>query len=594
MDTESNFIDKEMARRQERERAVYFNNFDDLPSINFEQAEAALRFEERLKLLNEIGLALSAVRDIDVLLDLILSKARELTGSDAGSLYLIDNSETSSVSDDTLYFRKAQNDSIFIDTSGSFPVSSSSLAGYVALTGKTLAFEDVYHLPENAPYQFNPSFDKANGYRTQSVLVVPMLNYKGGILGVLQLINRKRHREVPLKDLQTVVSEVLPFDNELIDLAASLASQAAVAVQNSLFVDSIRDLFHSFVNASARAIDDRDKYTSGHSERVTLLTMAMARAAHAATDGPFKDVNFTPIELDALQYAGKLHDFGKIGVPEYVLTKSHKLDKASFEKVKGRIFALRQERRADYAQQIACIWRDQAMQSKVTTNAESMIDAQNACAALEQQLSEEMEEYATLLQVLTRANDPAVTFLPDDEYARQQQLVQRLAEMTYEDESGARQAIIGEAEILALSIRKGSLTSEEFKQIQSHAQLSYEFLKQIKWTDEYARIPLIAWGHHEKLNGKGYPRGVTAPDIPLETRMMTVADIYEALTAERPYKRPMPCERALSILSEEADKGDLDRDVVDLFIKEKIYEVLQGSAAKNGPSWLSDALQTNP
>lgn len=572
MAKEWNLIDKEMARRAERKREVYFTNFEDLPSINFEQAEAALRFEERLKLLNEIGLALSAVRDIDVLLDLILSKARELTGSDAGSLYLIDTSDTASTSDDTLYFRKAQNDSIHVDTSRSFPVSSSSLAGYVALTGKALAFEDVYHLPENAPYQFNPSFDLANGYRTKSVLVVPMLNHKGGILGVLQLINRKRHRDVQLKDEDTVAHEVLPFDNELIELAASLASQAAVAVQNSLFVDSIRDLFRSFVDASSRAIEDRDKYTSGHSLRVTLLTMAMARAAHAATEGPFKDVHFTPTELDALEYAGKLHDFGKIGVPEYVLTKSHKLDPASFEKIKGRLFSLRQERRAFYAQQIACVWRERGGQPDEAAREE---------AELEEKLRDELEEFATLLQILTRANDPAVTFLPDDEYARQQQLVERLTDMTYEDEVGERQPIIGEEEVISLSIRKGSLTQDEFRQIQSHAQLSYEFLSKIKWTDEYARIPLIAWGHHEKLNGKGYPRGVKEPDIPLETRMMTVADIYEALTAERPYKRPMPPQRALSILSEEADKGDLDRDVVDLFINEKIYELLQEKNCSN-------------
>lgn len=565
-------IDEEMARREQRNRNVYFDNFDLLPSLNFEQAEAALRFEERLKLLNEIGLALSAVRDIDVLLELILSKARELTGADAGSLYLIDTSETAATNDDTLYFRKAQNDSIHVDTSRSFPVSSSSLAGYVALTGKTLAFEDVYHLPTDAPYQFNPSFDHANGYRTKSVLVVPMLNYKGGMLGVLQLINRKRHREVLLKDDATVEAEVLPFDNELIDLAASLASQAAVAVQNSIFVDSIRDLFRSFVDASARAIDDRDKYTSGHSQRVTQLTIAMARAAHAQTEGPFKDVHFTPTELDALEYAGKLHDFGKIGVPEYVLTKSHKLNPAAFEKIKGRLFALRQERRAYYAYQIACEWRDCAEQP------DGIEKARAESALLEEKLREELKEFQALFEMLTRANDPAVTYLPDDEFARQQQLVQRLENMTYENEVGERKPILEEDEIIALSIRKGSLTQDEFRQIQSHAQLSYEFLSEIKWTDEYARIPLIAWGHHEKLNGKGYPRGVTAPDIPLETRMMTVADIYEALTAERPYKKPMPCKRALSILSEEADKGDLDRDVVDLFINEKIYEVL---ACKN-------------
>jgi HD-GYP domain-containing protein (c-di-GMP phosphodiesterase class II) len=564
-------VDEAMTRREEQRQETYFDNFEDLPSIDFEQAEAALRFEERLKLLNEIGLALSAVRDIDMLLDLILSKARELTGADAGSLYLIDNSNTASTNDDTLYFRKAQNDSIYVDTSRSFPVGPSSLAGYVALTGKTMVFEDVYRLPPDAPYQFNQSFDKANCYRTKSVLVVPMHNHKGGMLGVLQLINRKRHREVKLTDEAIVEQEVLPFDDELTDLAASLASQASVAVQNSQFVSSIRSLFRSFVDASASAIEDRDPCTSGHSRRVTALTLAMAKAAHASQDGPFKDVQFSPIEIDALEYAGKLHDFGKIGVPEHVLTKSHKLKPEDYEKIKGRLFALRQERRAYYAHEMSRAWRCQSLETEKTDGAR---DAATVCAGLEQQLQAELKEFEALFQMLARANNPAVTFLPDEEFGQQQLQVHRLAQMTYEDETGKRCPIIEEKEIRALGIRKGSLTQEEFHQIQSHAQLSYEFLKKIHWTEEYARIPLIAWGHHEKLNGKGYPRGVTAEEIPLETRMMTVADIFEALTAERPYKRPMPLDRALSILSEEAEKGDLDKDVVQLFIKEKIYEVL--------------------
>ena len=565
----------EALARQERRQEVYFNNYDDLPSIDFEQAEAVLRFEERLKLLNEIGLALSAVRDIDLLLDLILSKARELTGADAGSLYLIDNSNTASTNDDTLYFRKAQNDSIHVDTSRSFPVGPSSLAGYVALTGKTMVFEDVYHLPPDAPYQFNQSFDRANCYRTKSVLVVPMYDHKGGMLGVLQLINRKRRREVKLTDEAVVEQEVLPFDNELTDLAASLASQAAVAVQNSQFVSSIRTLFRSFVDASASAIEDRDPCTSGHSRRVTQLTLAMARAAHAAQDGPFEDVYFSSVELDALEYAGKLHDFGKIGVPEHVLTKSHKLKPEDYEKIKGRLFALRQERRAYYAYEIACVWREVALQKGQQQETAQTAKVLESVADLEEKLRLELDEFEALFQMLARANDPAVTFLPDEEFGRQQQQVHRLAEMTYEDEKGQRQPIIKQKEILALSIRKGSLTQEEFQQIQSHAQLSYEFLKKIHWTEEYARIPVIAWGHHEKLNGKGYPRGLTAVEIPLETRMMTVADIFEALTAERPYKRPMPLERALAILQDEAAKGDLDQDVVELFIKERIYEVLK-------------------
>lgn len=550
----------ELAARRELDAAL--NDF--LPAIDFEQAEAALHLEERLKLLNEIGLALSAVRDIDQLIKLILSKSRELTGADAGSLYLVNTSGTSNMADDTLHFHDAQNDSIHVNTSRTFPVSSSSLAGYVALTGKMLCFEDVYHLPGDAPYQFNPSFDLEFGYRTKSVLVVPMRNHKGGILGVLQLINRKRHRDAKLLDEATVEREVMAFDGALVDMAASLASQAAVAIENSRFVGNIRALFKSLVEASASAIEDRDPCTSGHSERVTALTVAMAEAAHAATDGPFRNVHFAPLEIEALRYAGLLHDFGKIGVPEHLLTKSHKLLPVAFEKVKGRLFALRQERRTHYALEM----------TKALREHESRADAEVVCARCEAQLQAELEELSALLKMLRRANDPAVTFLPDEEYAHQQALVQRLAKMTYETESGQRQPIIDADEVVALSIRKGSLTLDEFQHVKNHAQLSYDFLNKIRWTEEYARIPAIAWGHHEKLNGKGYPRGVTAPDIPLETRMMTVADIFEALTAQRPYKDPMPTTRALDILRREAAAGELDSDVVDLFISSKIYEIL--------------------
>lgn len=580
------FFSEEMVRREAYNGGDF--SFDDmLPTLNFEHAEAALHLEERLKLLNEIGLALSAVRDIDQLLDLILSKARELTGADAGSLYLIDTSDTASLSDDTLHFRKAQNDSIYVDTSRSFPVSSSSLAGYVALTGKTLIFEDVYQLPANAPYQFNPSFDLANGYRTKSVLVVPMRNHKGGMLGVLQLINRKRQRDAKLTDEATVTREVMPFDEALSEMAASLASQASIAIENSRFVESIRDLFESFVQASATAIEDRDPCTSGHSRRVTSLTLAMADAAHAATEGPFKGVCYSLIERDALRYAGLLHDFGKIGVPEHLLTKSHKILPADFEKIKARLFALRQERRAYYATEMARTLRESRQTSLVTANAngaggeDSHIAAEATCVLLERQLSAELEEFEALIKMLMRANDPAVTFMPDDEYARQQEMVQRLAQMTYEDEAGTRQPILDKESIAALGIRKGSLTGAEFKLIQNHAQLSYEFLSKIRWTEEYSRIPLIAWGHHEKLNGKGYPRGIKAPDIPLETRMMTVADIFEALTAERPYKNAMPLERALKILQDEARDGSLDQDVVDLFINQEIYKVLHREDLEN-------------
>ncbi|HEX8833840.1 MAG TPA: GAF domain-containing protein, partial [Abditibacteriaceae bacterium] len=286
----------------------------------------------RLRHLNEIGLALSSERDIDRLLEIILSRSRELTDADAGSLFLVQtipgtecpegrdlNGACIGKGESALYFCKAQNDSVAFKPTGTFTVSPSSLAGYVALTGELLCFEDVYHLPEGAPYQFNNAVDKQNGYRTKSVLVVPMKNHQGEVIGVLQLINRKARPEVLLGDVETAEQQVLPFDPQSADLAASLASQAAVALENSRLLKTLEDLFESFVMAAASAIEDRDPCTSGHSQRVTILTVGLAMAATEETDGYFQNVQFSPQQIKELRYAGLLHDFGKIGVRENIL-----------------------------------------------------------------------------------------------------------------------------------------------------------------------------------------------------------------------------------------------------------------------------------
>jgi GAF domain-containing protein len=235
-------------------------------SPNTETSVAA----RRLRHLSEIGLALSAERDIGRLLAMILTTSRQLTSSDGGTLYIV---EKSSNGEKNLFFRAAQNDTIVVDTKMSFAVSPSSLAGYVALTGEILRFDDVYHLSPEAPYKFNPLFDVEHNYKTQSVLVVPLKNHIGEVIGVLQLINRKRHRKAILSDVAAIEREVLGFDDDMMELAATLASQAAVALNNNLLLREIEDLFESLVVASASAIEDRDPTTSGHSKRVTKMTV---------------------------------------------------------------------------------------------------------------------------------------------------------------------------------------------------------------------------------------------------------------------------------------------------------------------------------
>jgi len=521
---------------------------------------------QNLRHLTEIGLALSAERDIDRLLDLILTKGREMTGADAGTMYTVEENNRENPDDNTLYFRAAQNDSIHVESRGQFPVSHSSLAGYVALTGETLCFDDVYDLPQNTPYSFDPSFDAKHNYRACSILIVPLRDHNEKNIGVLQLINRKRQPEVRLSP-QNVEEEVLPFDEASKDLAASLASQAAVALSNNLLLQRIEDLFASLVAAASETIEDRDPCTSGHSKRVTALTLGLARAATEANDGPFKDVHFSERQMRELEYAGLLHDFGKIGVREHILTKSHKLEPWRFQAVKDRLLLMRGAREQEYSRRKITALQQHAGQADELL---SKIDA------------ESVADFAGIdadLEALERANDPQVTFTPDEEYCRQQELLDRLATFSYRDEKGAEKPLISSEEREALSIRKGSLTGDEYHQIQEHASMSYEFLKRIKWTDDFKDIPLIAYCHHEKLNGKGYPRGVSGDAIPMASRMMTVADIFDALTAkDRPYKIAVTLDRALGILRQEAEQGGLDPNLVELFISERIYELVEQSS----------------
>jgi len=537
---------------------------------NLESA-AAIAAARRLRHLTEIGLALSAERDIDSLLELILTKSRELTSADAGSVFLVQSVEDQYGDGDlngacagskasALYFCKAQNDSIDFQTTTTFAVSASSLAGYAALSGETLCFDDVYEIPPDQPFQFNRAMDLKSGYRTQSVLVVPLKNHAGDVIGVLQLINRKRHYDALLCDAQAIEKQVIPFDQEARELASSLASQAAVALENSRLLRTLEELFESFVMASASAIEDRDPSTSGHSQRVTILTVGMAQAASEANAGPFRDTHFSSQQLKELRYAGLLHDFGKIGVRENILTKSHKLAPAHFQIVKDRVLLLQAARKLAAAE---------AKFALLQSGGVAQI------AAIESELETELRRLDDLTASLARANEPSATFLADDEFELQQSAMRDLAALRYPD-GDAWLPILNELELDALSVRKGSLTRDEFEQIQHHAQLSYEFLEQISWTPEYCAIPDIAHCHHEKLNGGGYPRGVAGAQISLQSRMMTVADIYDALTAsDRPYKKAMPLERALDILRCEAASGQLDHDVVELFITQKIYLLTQ-------------------
>ena len=511
----------------------------------------------RLRHLSEIGLALSAERDIQRLLSLILTASRDLTSSDGGSLYIIEEDEEGSKN---LYFRATQNDSITVDTNMSFVVGANSLAGYAALTGEILRFDDVYHLPALVPFQFNPRFDEEHNYRTQSVLVVPLKNHVGETIGVLQLINRKKSPQTKLTTPEIVEREVVGFNEEMTELAATLASQAAVALNNNLLLREIEDLFESLVVAASSAIESRDPSTSGHSQRVTNLTLSLARAISETTDGPLGKTEFSALQMRELRYACLLHDFGKIGVREAVLTKSHKIAPVEFAALEARALVLQRSWEADCARQQLQLWHSGAP------------DASASHEVYQVALEERVARLRADLDAIRVINDPMQEPYNDATWAAARAGIARLSETRYLDCDGQAQPVLAESQAETLRVVRGTLTPEEFRQIQQHAQMSYEFLRQIPWTSNLANVPALARAHHERLDGSGYPQGLAHSEIPFGAKLMAICDVYDALTAsDRPYKRALSPELALRILRQEAAFGKLDSDALDVFIEREVY-----------------------
>jgi HD-GYP domain-containing protein (c-di-GMP phosphodiesterase class II) len=507
-----------------------------------------------LREVSAIGTALSAERDHSVLLTKILSSARELSRSDAGSLYLLDTVAGEPV----LRWKLAQNDSIDVEAFEEkvLPVTRRSLAGYVALTGETLVIDDAYNLPPGAEYTINTSFDEVNSYLTRSMLVFPMTNHVGERIGVLQLINRTKPGAPKKLTAATVPQEVIPFDEETVALMRSLAAQAAVAVENNLLYESIERLFEGFVTAAVTAIEQRDPTTSGHSFRVADLTVELAKVVDRMDDGPYREVRFSADQVREIRYASLLHDFGKVGVREQVLIKEKKLYPLQLDTIRARF---------DFAVKSV---ENEANKRKIDYLLQYGRDGYGEFAArLDAETREQSEQLQKDFSFVAQSNEPTV--LPEGEF----QYLQKIVEMEFEDLRGVRRRLVNPEEARILSIRKGNLDASERLEIESHVTHTFHFLQKIPWTKDLSNVANIAYAHHEKLNGRGYPRKLTAAEIPVQSRMMTVSDIYDALTAnDRPYKRAVPTERALDILRMETGDGLLDAALVNLFIEARVFE----------------------
>lgn len=483
-----------------------------------------------INVLNQIGYALSAITDRHQLLDEVLTHSRRLLSADGGTIYLVEGK--------SLRFAASQNDTIpFFATRGVLPIDDTSLAGFVANRGMPLNIPDVRALPANVAYKPNLSFDEQTGYQTRSMMLVPMHDRNGQVIGVLGMVNRKPVPGVALANFDRVT----PFSERDVGLARSIASQAAVALENWRLYRDIQSLFQSFVEASVSAIEARDPTTGGHSWRVAELTTLLAREVGDCEDAAFANVHFSPPQLTELHFAAMLHDFGKVGVREEVLLKASRLYPYEMTEVELR-------------------FRLAALEAVLESVRAEFTEAQ-----LSERLAE-IDDDLSFIQAMSRAGQREEHEIERIKLVGTRWHLQNLGERALTPRHVSR-----------LCVPYGTLDPSERLEIQRHVEHTWHFLKKIPWTRELAAIPDLAYAHHEKLDGTGYPRRLRGDAIPWGARLMTIADIYDALTAsDRPYKGAMTPEQAVVVLKDEAAHGRIELPVVELLEGRRLWRRLKG------------------
>ncbi len=503
---------------------------------------------DRIDRLNEIGIALSAETDTPKLLELIMMGAKSLTHADGGSLYFVNNGELS--------FEIISNDSLDIQMGGAsgseitFPAiplcvdgeeNHSNVVTHCVLSGETVNIADAYN-EDGFDFSGTRSFDAQTGYRTQSMLTFPLKDHEQEIIGALQLINAR----------DSTTGEVVEFRDVEQQLAESLASQAAVALTQRRLINELRELFESFIRMIASAIDDKSPYTGGHCRRIPVLTMMLAEAAHRTDQGPLKDFHIDAKDRYELETAAWLHDCGKVVTPEYVMDKATKLETICdrIQLLETRFELLRRDAENDYLR--ACLEND-------SSDAERKRRRQafeNYCVELQQDL-----------EFLRHVNIGG-EFMRDEDIAR----VERLARIEWTDASGERRPLLNEDEVTNLCIKRGTLNDSERKVINHHIVATIKMLESLPFPKNLQNVPEYAGGHHEKMDGTGYPRGLRREDMSVQARIMAIADIFEALTAsDRPYKRGKTLSECLRIMGFMKRDNHIDPDIFDIFIREKVY-----------------------
>lgn len=528
---------------------------------------------ERVGHLTDIGLALSGEQNRDRLFEMIVDLARSITGADAGTLYIVDDKGAN------LDWAVLQNDTMGVRLGGAAgkpitlpPVrlygpdgaeNHANVSSHVALTREVVNIEDVY-FAEGFDFTGTRKYDASTGYRSRSMLVIPMVNHEGEIIGVLQLLNAK----------DKTTGAVRAFSPGGLESVRSLASQAAVALTNTQLINGLKDLLYSFMRSIAAAIDAKSPYTRGHIDRVVDLTMRIAAAVNAQAEGPYKDIHFSDDELEELKLAAWMHDVGKITTPVHVVDKATKLETIydRSETVRTRFALIAQTMRAELLERLL-----------VMAGTGAGRDEMRAMAG---ELDRRRQAVADDLAFVLSCNKPG-EFMSDERIAR----VREIAARTYVD-GGETRPWLTPDEADNLCIRKGTLTDAERKIIENHTVVTIDMLSRLPFPKRLSRVPEFAGEHHEKLDGTGYPNHIGGEALSLQARILAVADVFEALTAkDRPYKQPMKLAQAMKIMGFMVKDRHVDPDVFDLFTRSGAY--LDYAGAHLDPSQM-DPPQTAP
>ncbi len=513
------------------------------------------KYKNLVNVLINVGESLSAEKDQNCLLEKIVTYAKQVTSADAATLYLMSDDKRK------LQFEIAQTDSMGFRAGGTsgvpinwYPVKlyqengepySQMVSAYVALTGKTLNFPDVYEV-EGFDFQGTRAFDKKNHYRTKSMLTIAMKNHEDEIIGVLQLINAMDKSNSGV---------VIPFDKEAQHVSEALASQAAIAITKNRLLQELEALLDSFIKVIADAIDEKSPYTGGHIERVAKLTLTIAQHLHQKNDGEYADVHFTEDEMKEIRIAAWLHDIGKITTPEYVVDKATKLETIfdRIHNVKLRNEILQRDAEIDY-------WRELAALDKNDKNYGEKEQA------LRENLQAQLERLHDEMKFLETVNKGGEFMAPP-----LKERVQQIARQTLILD-GKAQPFLSDEEIQNLNISRGTLNDQEREIINNHVVMTIKMLSQLPFPKKLSRVTEYAGGHHERLDGTGYPNGVTEAELSLPARIMALADIFEALTAaDRPYKKGKTLSEAVKILGFMAKDRHIDPLLLKTFLEDKLH-----------------------